>query len=246
MKPHDALLSSAAAADAESKRNKHYKRSMRTLLDSLIHHVADSQTDRIELLESAVAEHLEKRSQTGASGTRFRTQWHHEGTEQAPPLCPVCCAIHFRSCAIHFSERKSEGASAFHDERAPAALKANVAHAWRAAKRSNDPLLATQSLPWLILPKGHGIMHTDIISLVRCACACVLYVLPQKLGLPCDKQAFVCTSFSVVCSHVFPISPGDDVLALLPGRDGRYGNTLLSVCALQFTRATRRATLGRR
>ena len=53
----------------------------------------------------------------------------------------------------------------------------------------------------------------------------MLCVLPQKLGLPCGKFAFVCTSSSVVRSHVLPISPGDDVLALRHGRDDRYGNT---------------------
>ena len=63
VKSLDALPSSAGVVDAESKRNEHYKRPMRTLLDSLIHHVADGQTDRIRLLESAVAEHFEKRSQ---------------------------------------------------------------------------------------------------------------------------------------------------------------------------------------
>ena len=41
VKSLDALLSSAAAVDAESKRNEHNKRPMWTLLNSLIHRVAD-------------------------------------------------------------------------------------------------------------------------------------------------------------------------------------------------------------
>ena len=59
-------LNSAAALETNLQSNEHYKRAIRTLIDSLTRHVADGQADRIGLLESAVAEHLEKRSRKRA------------------------------------------------------------------------------------------------------------------------------------------------------------------------------------
>ena len=82
VKSLNALPTSAAALETESQRNEHYKRSIRVLADSLIHHVADGQTDRIELLESAVTEHLAKNS-------RKRARESASAADRVPPVEPL-------------------------------------------------------------------------------------------------------------------------------------------------------------
>ena len=72
------------------------------------------------------------------------------------------------SASIDFaSERKSEGASALHDARALAGLKANAARAYRACRAVSDEIGACQALSFLILPKGGGIPHNSIPGIVN-------------------------------------------------------------------------------
>jgi len=84
VKSLNALPTSAAALETESQRNEHYKRAIRTLADSLIHHVADGQADRIELLEAAVTEHLAKNSRKRARESASATD-----KDNIPPVEPL-------------------------------------------------------------------------------------------------------------------------------------------------------------
>jgi hypothetical protein len=62
----DALPSSNAAMNSGTSRHGEYLRAIRTLVDSLISHVANESDDRVEILERAVSEHLAARSRKRA------------------------------------------------------------------------------------------------------------------------------------------------------------------------------------
>ena len=62
----DALTSSNAAMDEESKRNQQYRTAVSTMVECLIDNLAAGQDDRVQLLEDAVASHLEKQSRKRA------------------------------------------------------------------------------------------------------------------------------------------------------------------------------------
>ena len=249
VKSLDALPSSAAAVDAESKRNEHYKRSMRTLLDSLIHHVADGQTDRIGLLESAVAEHLEKRSQG-----QVRAALAFARNDITSALIRfhlfALSVVPFTFGLVPFTSRSARARAPQHFTTSELLLLLKRMSRTLGAQRNAVMTHYSQRSLCLGLFCRRGTASNTPISSnlsgvrVRVRVCCVfchrswvshVTSKPSSAHRSLSCAATFCQSLrATMCSLSF--------LGVMIG----MGTHVLSVCAFQFTRATRRATLGRR